>query len=696
VGIDTTFLDAVFGRVEGYAHVAVGHGATSDQAGKYCHQTWQQLAFSWPYDADTAVKFMDDVLAQDGRDDIYVCPNILSTERRLKGTAVTHRLLHADADSGADASKIKALEGFAVASGSHGHAQVYVPSACDLPLGQYAALQQGMRAYFGGDNKISDNDLLRPVGSFNYKAVVLHGLAEPYPVEWIVMPSPEPMPPEVIARILGIDLAGLETVRAQSSSAKPSDLSRGAGNELNEEPFDLDLYPDIRMAIETTSGDRSADTYTIIAAGFRAGLKLSEIRWAVSRCAELRDRLLERNDDDVARIFCKLADADQPRKVLNNQYLEKMVEAEFRRLRVRAVARKRWERESQGPAEAFDAGLLQNILDRPPEDPYRIFGLLPSNAGLLVVAQRKAGKTTLTLNLALSLITGAPFLSTFGVRLITGRVALLNFEVSWAQLANWAHEVGVPPDRLFMVNLRGRRNPLNHPEDRARLAALLRDYAVETLIIDPFGRACGTTNQNDSGEVSAWLVDLDRFARSEVGAVDLILTAHAGWNAERSRGSSALEDWADSVITMTRDERGDGARYFRAIGRDVQVEEDRLDYDPITRLLSLAGSGSRKQNLKASKADALVDPVVAYVGTHSGASVSDIINALRQTHHYLAAGFAFQNNDVREACRLAEKRGQLRREPGGPGKATRHFLVSQELPETQARPSDLVGRGRGS
>src|SRR5699024_1771239 len=132
----------------------------------------------------------------------------------------------------------------------------------------------------------------------------------------------------------------------------------------------------------------------------------------------------------------------------------------------------------------------------------------------------KTGKTTLNLNYARSLITGEPFLDHYMVSPLAGRVAFLNFEVSGRALARWADEVGVPRDRMLMVNLRGRRNPFVHPEDRARLAELLRRYETEALIVDPFGRAYSGLSQNDSGEVQAWLTELDRFTR-EVGASDL-------------------------------------------------------------------------------------------------------------------------------------------------------------------------------
>jgi hypothetical protein len=42
----------------------------------------------------------------------------------------------------------------------------------------------------------------------------------------------------------------------------------------------------------------------------------------------------------------------------------------------------------------FDAGLLEEILARRAEPAHRVDGLIPSQAGTLVVAQRKVGKTT--------------------------------------------------------------------------------------------------------------------------------------------------------------------------------------------------------------------------------------------------------------------------------------------------------------
>ena len=118
--------------------------------------------------------------------------------------------------------------------------------------------------------------------------------------------------------------------------------------------------------------------------------------------------------------------------------------------------------------------------------------------------------------------------------------------------------------------------------------------------MDPFGRAYTGESQNDAGEVGAFLSDLDRFVEA-AGCSELVLTAHAGWDGERTRGSSALEDWADAVAFVVRDKEDERLRYFHALGRDVEVEEDRLNFDPATRRLTLAGAGNRAVGPRKAK-----------------------------------------------------------------------------------------------
>ncbi|OOL30785.1 hypothetical protein GQ85_17725 [Rhodococcus rhodochrous] len=331
-----------------------------------------------------------------------------------------------------------------------------------------------------------------------------------------------------------------------------------------------------------------------------------------------------------------------------------------------ADERFRLERAAADPAPPFDDGLLGDILARPPLPPDRIEGVMPWDASLLVIAQRKAGKTTLLLNIARSLLTGEPFLGQFATIPVEGRVAFLNYEVNAAQLARWAADTGIDPNRLYTVNLRGRRNPLAHPEDRAELARRMHAYGVESVIVDPFGRAYTGTSQNDAGEVTAFLVDLDQFVRAEVGARDLVLAVHAGWDGERTRGSSALEDWGDAFANLTADDKDQ--RYFRAKGRDVDIDEDMLEYDPATRRLTLAGTGGRKAQRNVAKVHELEAPITDVIRQNPGISVSQIRAELRK------AKVPFQDADVSNALDALAARKRITRTVGGPGKPTTHQL----------------------
>ena len=350
------------------------------------------------------------------------------------------------------------------------------------------------------------------------------------------------------------------------------------------------------------------------------------------------------------------------------------VERAARQLRVMEAARAKVAAEKAGPAEDFDAGTLADILARPSAPAFRVESLIPSEASCLLTAQRKTGKTTLTLNLARSLLTGEDFLGRFAVRSLTGNVAILNYEVSGSTLARWAADVGVPAERLFIVNLRGRRSPLAHPEDRERLAKVLREREVEALIVDPFGRAFTGKSQNDTSEVAPWLNDLDTFARSEAGSSDLFLTAHTGWEGERTRGSSALEDWPDSILTMTAD--GDDVRYLKALGRDVDLAETRLAYDPDSHRLSLTDQGSRKDARLAE----VREKVLKYLADHPGASQRDVEDP--------GKGVGGRATDVRKALSLAIEQGQITRQQIGQKYA--HYLADTP---TAATASDRVPEG---
>ena len=360
-----------------------------------------------------------------------------------------------------------------------------------------------------------------------------------------------------------------------------------------------------------------------------------------------------------------------------------MTQLELKRLRARDAANRAFKRELEGPPQPLDVTSGTELAMRALEAPrWRVDGLMVAEGSTLISAVRKSGKTTLALNLVRSLLTGEPFLGEFAVTPVTGTVAVLNFEVSGPQLGRWAAEAGVPLDRLVVANLRGRRNPLSHDDDRAALALELRTRGVETLIVDPFANAYTEESQNDAGQVARFLHLLSEFARQAVGARDLVLVNHAGWQGDRSRGSSALEDWPDAIVRLTMDAYG--ARYLSALGRDVDVPEGRLEFDPETRRLTLDRSANKWSVELNTRRDELVDAIVAVVSEVPGVGTRALQDELT------SRAVKFAKTAVQPAVDTAVATGRVVRRVEGSKKAL-YPPAAPSVPSVPQCPAGVPG-----
>jgi hypothetical protein len=278
---------------------------------------------------------------------------------------------------------------------------------------------------------------------------------------------------------------------------------------------------------------------------------------------------------------------------------EAMVQREVLRMRVREEARERY-RDGGSDQE------LQAVIDDDFEDfadalenaeaiDQRVEGLFTGGGVLLVAAQRKTGKTVFMLNLARSLITGAPLLGTQAVKPIAedANVGFLNFEMEPKQIAEWFAGVADGDmevmKRVKPFNLRGKRNLLGSRKGRAMLADAIRKRNCEVLLVDTFGAAFDGEDQNSAGETRRWLDELLRWAREDAGVKELVLTAHSGWSGNRARGSSALEDWPDDIIYLAADDADDPSspRSIRARGRSANLEKHVVLFDEGTHILTL-------------------------------------------------------------------------------------------------------------
>lgn len=370
---------------------------------------------------------------------------------------------------------------------------------------------------------------------------------------------------------------------------------------------------------------------------------------------------------DVTPVPATLAD-----ELAADRLLSEEVATQQRRARAREILAEI--KAARSPLPAPDVATLAQVLARPAEPSWRVHGLLPAGGRMLLTAIRKTGKTTTVGNLARSVLTGEAFLDRFEVRALTGSVVVLSYEMPERMLAHWWADIGVPTERCTVVNLRGRRNLLADEAGRAELVQVLRGAGAELLIVDTFARAFTGKSQNDAAEVARWLAELDEVAEA-AGIAEVVVTAHAGWEGERTRGSTALEDWPEVVVTLTRAE--DGQRFLRAMGRDVEVEEDALDYDEHTRTLRLAGTGSRRTVRAGHHLDELVEALVQVVKDNPGIGTNAIQTKWKE------AGVPHSKGDGSKASQEAVARGLVVVEYG-PNRTKMHRYP-------QVTPSDPDG-----
>ena len=178
------YFNACYGDTTGVLHISVGERPYLCN-GRYKFTWFVPSHFTYPDEADRAAR---EIQREATFHDVYVCPYLMWADKRAKGAAVAHKLIHADVDGALlDAEKVRAIGGFAVGSGTPGNGHAYVPLSESVIAPAHRALCRGLGAHLGAiDSKITDNDLLRPPGTFNYKPT-LDG-RDPAPVEWLVRP----------------------------------------------------------------------------------------------------------------------------------------------------------------------------------------------------------------------------------------------------------------------------------------------------------------------------------------------------------------------------------------------------------------------------------------------------------------------------------------------------------------------------
>ena len=290
------------------------------------------------------------------------------------------------------------------------------------------------------------------------------------------------------------------------------------------------------------------------------------------------------------------------------------------------------------------------------ETPWTVFELFPRGANVLLTAAYKSGKTTMVNNLVKSLVDDEPFLGRYGVEPHDGRVVIFNYEVDPRQYRQWLRDMNVRNlDKVTMVHLRGLRMPMTTEHVEDEVVKILTDLECQTWILDPFARAfVGSGEENSNSDVGRFLDTLD-VIKARAGVSNLVMPAHTGRAEEqgitRARGATRLDDHADARWILTKSATGE--RFFSASGRDVEIEEHLLGFDPETRHLSVEKATTRAAQGRLD----LEDRIVEYVRNHPRCNAGQLYK-----------GVGGNENEFRIARDSAIANGRLHRDETGVSK----------------------------
>jgi hypothetical protein len=357
---------------------------------------------------------------------------------------------------------------------------------------------------------------------------------------------------------------------------------------------------------------------------------------------------------------------------------ERQVAVKLAELRVLDEARHRLTVERHGRLDPPQLLTLRERLARPrPPTSWRIHDWQPAGSRVVLSAQYKSGKTTLVGNLVRCLVDGDDWLGRHEVAPVTGTVVVLDFEMSPDQLDDWLRDQRiVNDDRVHVEPMRGRAAVFDLLDDRmlTRWAELLRARDASYLVVDclrPILDALGLDEHHDAGR---FLVRLDRLL-TEAGIPDATVVHHMGHTGERSRGDSRIRDWPDVEWRLVRqDDQPGSARYISAYGRDVDIVESELLYDPTSRHLTVGGGSRRDAAIRA----ALRDIKAALAKADEPLTGRAIELALAGSEHSRAA--------IRRGLALGI-RNQVVKVVPGPRRSTLHSLA--EMSEKSA-PSEYA------
>ncbi|MCB8970289.1 MAG: AAA family ATPase [Thermoleophilales bacterium] len=218
----------------------------------------------------------------------------------------------------------------------------------------------------------------------------------------------------------------------------------------------------------------------------------------------------------------------------------------------------------------------------PGPTPFLVEGFIVLNAIAALVGAYKVGKTWIVLAIALAVASGEAFLGRFKVA--RGPVMLILEESGrralHRRLAMMVRGQGIAHHKLSQLFFAANQGvKLTDPEWRAQILSEAQRIQPMLIVFDPLARVKGGSVDENSQLEMGPVLDFLRELR-EVSGAAILFVQHTGHEAGgRMRGTSDLEAYWESKVTITRDS---DALQIRADHREAESTEPvgyRLDFD---------------------------------------------------------------------------------------------------------------------
>lgn len=319
--------------------------------------------------------------------------------------------------------------------------------------------------------------------------------------------------------------------------------------------------------------------------------------------------------------------------------------------------------QSKPPANArraFNFEPIAKLLTEPEEKiPWLIENLLPLGGTSIFAAKPKAGKTTMTGQMAVAVARGEAFL---GRAVAKGRVLHLAVEEKRSELIRRYRAQGAKEEDDILIHAASAPD-----EALVLLEAVIQELRPQLVIVDTLFKVVRIENGNDYAEVNLALEPFHHLART-YGA-HIMLVHHMGKGENRAGadgilGSTALAGAVDTLLLLDRKDQQRTLKTVQRYGEDL--EEAVLHFDKESLRCSLG------EPAKAERRNKLADQVLLVV--------SDSQTSLDFEAIYEAVGGKRQG--VVDALKILVDEGKvLRSGSGRRGDPYRHAAHPTWLPK---------------